>query len=88
MERIAAWMVLGILAGLIARWIVPGSKEGGWFSAMILGIGGAFVGGWIARYIGFLPPAQPGDWLPSLRSIGSASTAAVILLACWRWLRP
>jgi uncharacterized membrane protein YeaQ/YmgE (transglycosylase-associated protein family) len=42
---IIAWVVLGLLAGAIAKAIVPGSQGGGWLSTMFLGVIGAFVGG-------------------------------------------
>lgn len=42
---IIAWIVLGLLAGAIAKAIVPGSQGGGWLSTMFLGVIGAFVGG-------------------------------------------
>ncbi len=42
---IIAWIVLGLLAGAIAKAIVPGSQGGGWLSTMFLGVIGAFLGG-------------------------------------------
>lgn len=43
--NILAWIVLGLLAGAIAKAIYPGHQGGGWLSTMILGIVGAFLGG-------------------------------------------
>jgi len=43
--NIIAWVVLGILAGAIAKAIYPGAQGGGFLTTMILGIVGAFVGG-------------------------------------------
>ncbi len=43
-----AFIILGILAGIIARLIIPGRQKGGWLLTVILGIVGAVVGGWIA----------------------------------------
>jgi uncharacterized membrane protein YeaQ/YmgE (transglycosylase-associated protein family) len=43
--NILAWIVLGLLAGAIAKAIVPGHQGGGWLSTMFLGVVGAFVGG-------------------------------------------
>ncbi len=42
---IIAWIVLGLLAGAIAKAIVPGHQGGGWLSTMLLGVVGAFIGG-------------------------------------------
>lgn len=44
-ENIIAWVVLGLLAGAIAKAIYPGTQGGGILSTMILGIIGAFIGG-------------------------------------------
>ncbi|WP_353933116.1 GlsB/YeaQ/YmgE family stress response membrane protein [Okeanomitos corallinicola TIOX110] len=43
--NIIAWVILGLLAGAIAKAIYPGSQGGGILSTMILGIVGAFIGG-------------------------------------------
>lgn len=45
MINIIAWVILGLLAGAIAKAIYPGSQGGGILSTMILGIVGAFIGG-------------------------------------------
>ena len=42
----------GILTGIIARIILPGKQVGGWFVAILLGLLGAMVGGWIAGLFG------------------------------------
>ncbi len=43
--NLIAWVVLGLLAGAIAKAIVPGTQGGGWLSALVLGVIGAFIGG-------------------------------------------
>jgi uncharacterized membrane protein YeaQ/YmgE (transglycosylase-associated protein family) len=45
MMGILAWIVLGLIAGAIAKVILPGNQGGGFISTMFLGIIGAFVGG-------------------------------------------
>lgn len=45
MGNIIAWIILGLLAGAIAKLIYPGRQGGGILSTMILGIVGAFIGG-------------------------------------------
>jgi uncharacterized membrane protein YeaQ/YmgE (transglycosylase-associated protein family) len=42
---IIAWIILGLIAGAIAKAIYPGRQGGGILSTMLLGIVGAFVGG-------------------------------------------
>lgn len=84
MEHFAAWIVLGLVAGALARLVIPGETKGGWFAAMVLGLVGAVVGGWIARHFGFLPAPEPGKWIPGVRSIASATVGAILVLALWK----
>ncbi len=48
--NLLAWIVLGIIAGAIAKAIYPGRQGGGFLSTMILGIIGAFVGGSLVTF--------------------------------------
>jgi len=41
------FLLLGLLAGAIAKLILPGKQSGGWFITLILGVVGAFLGGWL-----------------------------------------
>lgn len=49
--NILAWVILGLLAGAIAKAIYPGRQGGGLLSTMILGIIGAFIGGTIVTVL-------------------------------------
>ncbi|MBW4471880.1 MAG: GlsB/YeaQ/YmgE family stress response membrane protein [Stenomitos rutilans HA7619-LM2] len=49
--NILAWIVLGLIAGAIAKAIYPGSQGGGILGTMILGIVGAFVGGSLYSFL-------------------------------------
>ncbi|SJM62816.1 GlsB/YeaQ/YmgE family stress response membrane protein [Gulosibacter sp. 10] len=42
-----AFLVLGLIAGAIAKAILPGRQGGGWIATLILGVVGAMVGGWL-----------------------------------------
>ncbi|TLD72372.1 GlsB/YeaQ/YmgE family stress response membrane protein [Phragmitibacter flavus] len=48
-----SWILLGLVAGAIAKLIMPGDDKGGCFMTMLLGIVGAIVGGWIGSLLGF-----------------------------------
>ncbi|PNL18249.1 GlsB/YeaQ/YmgE family stress response membrane protein [Micrococcus sp. FDAARGOS_333] len=48
---IFAWLILGLIAGAIARLILPGKQGTGWIGALITGVVGALLGGWIAGEI-------------------------------------
>lgn len=53
---IIGWIILGLLAGLIARSIVRGPGPGGLILTTLLGIAGALVGGFVAKALGFGDP--------------------------------
>ncbi|WP_417430742.1 GlsB/YeaQ/YmgE family stress response membrane protein [Halpernia sp.] len=48
---ILTWIIFGLIAGAIAKMIMPGNQGMGWLMTIILGIVGAFVGGAIGVYI-------------------------------------
>lgn len=45
------FIVLGLIAGAIAKLILPGRQGGGWLATLILGVIGAVVGGWIGNIV-------------------------------------
>ncbi|MCW3022748.1 MAG: Transglycosylase associated protein [Conexibacter sp.] len=50
---IIAWIALGLLAGLIARAILPGHDSVGVIATMAIGVVGALIGGFVAELLGF-----------------------------------
>lgn len=50
---ILSWIILGLIAGAVAKWIRPGSDPGGCIVTILIGIAGAFVGGWIGSLLDF-----------------------------------
>jgi uncharacterized membrane protein YeaQ/YmgE (transglycosylase-associated protein family) len=72
---ILSWVILGLLAGALAKWLMPGNDGSGWFMTMVLGIAGAFVGGFIGSFLGF----GSADGL-NIGSIVTATIGAFILL--------
>lgn len=50
---ILSWIILGLLAGALARFILPGDDSMGWIMTILLGVIGAFVGGYVATLVGF-----------------------------------
>ncbi len=45
---IISWILLGLLAGAIAKFLLPGRDPGGLIGTTLIGIAGAFIGGWIS----------------------------------------
>ncbi|MER7661167.1 GlsB/YeaQ/YmgE family stress response membrane protein [Streptomyces sp. NPDC096193] len=49
---IIGWIILGLLAGAIAKILLPGRDPGGLIGTTLIGVAGAFIGGWIsARFL-------------------------------------
>lgn len=48
---ILAFLILGLIAGAIAKAILPGRQGGGWVVTLVLGVVGAILGGWIGSLI-------------------------------------
>jgi uncharacterized membrane protein YeaQ/YmgE (transglycosylase-associated protein family) len=48
---IIAFIILGLIAGAIARLILPGRQPGGWFVTLVLGVIGAVLGGWLGSLL-------------------------------------
>ena len=79
---IISWLVLGLIVGALAKWIMPGDDPGGFFVTILIGIAGAFLGGFIGSFAGL------GDITGfNLVSIGLATLGAVILLFIYRKMK-
>ena len=50
---ILSWILLGLVAGALAKFIMPGKDPGGFFVTILIGIVGAFLGGFLGSFIGF-----------------------------------
>jgi uncharacterized membrane protein YeaQ/YmgE (transglycosylase-associated protein family) len=49
---ILSWIIFGLIAGILAKWIMPGEDGGGFIMTIILGVVGALVGGYISTFFG------------------------------------
>jgi uncharacterized membrane protein YeaQ/YmgE (transglycosylase-associated protein family) len=79
------WILLGLVAGALAKYLVPGRDPSGCIVTIVLGIVGAVVGGWLGtRYLG-LGEVTAGSF--DLRSIGIATIGAIVLLLLGRLVR-
>ncbi|HVT57597.1 MAG TPA: GlsB/YeaQ/YmgE family stress response membrane protein [Thermoanaerobaculia bacterium] len=75
-----AWIVLGLLAGLIAKAALPGRDPGGCLVTILIGIVGALLGGWLSTLLGFGGLYGGLD----LRNLVIATLGAIVLLLIWR----
>jgi uncharacterized membrane protein YeaQ/YmgE (transglycosylase-associated protein family) len=74
---ILGWILFGLIAGVIAKLIMPGRDPGGFIVTILLGIAGALLGGFLGRMLGFY---GEGDAAGMLMSI----VGAIILLVIYR----
>ncbi len=78
---ILSWILLGFIAGAIAKSLHPGKDRGGCLYTILLGIGGALLGGYIGTFFGW---GQVRDF--SLRSLALAILGALVILILSRVL--
>lgn len=74
-----AFLLLGLIAGAIAKALLPGKQGGGWFATLILGVIGAMLGGWLGSVI--FDADMNKFW--SLSSWLLAIGGSVIVLLIW-----
>ncbi|MCV3213668.1 GlsB/YeaQ/YmgE family stress response membrane protein [Plectonema radiosum NIES-515] len=82
--NIVAWIVLGLLAGAIAKAIYPGHQGGGILGTMLLGIIGAFVGGTLATFLSTGTLQFTATTL-SIPGVAVAVLGAIIAVFLWNW---
>ncbi len=78
---ILSWIILGLIAGALAKWIMPGRDDMGLIITILLGIAGAFVGGYLGSLLGL---GSIGAL--SIGSILTATAGAILLLFVYRQL--
>lgn len=79
---IISWIVFGLIAGILAKLIMPGKDPGGMIITILIGIAGAMVGGFISTFLGYSDVSGF-----DLRSMGLAIGGALILLFGYRKLK-
>ena len=82
MWNIIAWILLGLVAGAIAKKIMPGKDPGGFVVTILIGVAGAVVGGCLAQLLG-LGPATGFN----IYSILIAIVGALVLLWGYRQIK-
>ncbi|MFG2141963.1 GlsB/YeaQ/YmgE family stress response membrane protein [Streptomyces sp. NPDC048650] len=80
---IVTWLVLGLIAGIIAKVLLPGRDPGGLVGTTLIGIAGSFIGGWLSTKILHRPIpkdiGEPSMWIASI-------AGALVLLIAYRLL--
>ena len=76
---ILAWVLFGLVVGIIAKLLMPGRDPGGFIVTILLGIAGALLGGFIGRAMGFYGESEGAGWIISI-------LGAILLLAVYRMM--
>ncbi|WP_158784064.1 GlsB/YeaQ/YmgE family stress response membrane protein [Pantoea sp. BAV 3049] len=79
---ILSWIVFGFIAGILAKWIMPGKGEEGFIMTVVVGIAGALIGGFISTRMG-LGSITGFDF----RSFGIAVVGALIVIFIHRKIK-
>lgn len=78
---IVGTLIIGFLAGLVAKFLMPGRDPAGFIITIVLGVGGAFLATWLGQELGWYRPGQTAGFL-------GAIVGAIIILAIYRLFAP
>lgn len=70
-------IIIGLIVGAIAKFLMPGKDPGGWIITILLGIGGASVAHFLGRGLGWYADGEPAGFIASI-------VGAIILLVLYR----
>jgi uncharacterized membrane protein YeaQ/YmgE (transglycosylase-associated protein family) len=77
---IISTIVVGLIVGAIARFVLPGEQKMGWVLTCLLGIGGSLLAGYLGQAMGWYAVGQPAGWIASV-------AGAVLLLVVVQMVR-
>jgi uncharacterized membrane protein YeaQ/YmgE (transglycosylase-associated protein family) len=73
-------LIIGLVAGIIAKFLMPGRDPGGFIITMLLGVAGAFVATWLGQAVGWYEAGQGAGLI-------GAVVGAIILLIIYRFVK-
>jgi uncharacterized membrane protein YeaQ/YmgE (transglycosylase-associated protein family) len=73
-------LIIGLLAGIVAKFLMPGRDPGGFIVTMLLGVAGAFVATWLGQAVGWYHAGEGAGFI-------GAVVGAVILLIAYRLVK-
>ncbi|HYJ17435.1 MAG TPA: GlsB/YeaQ/YmgE family stress response membrane protein [Candidatus Limnocylindria bacterium] len=74
---IIGWIFFGLIVGIVGKFLMPGRDPGGWVVTILLGIGGALIGGFVGQALGFYREGEPAGFIMAV--LGS-----ILLLVIYR----
>jgi uncharacterized membrane protein YeaQ/YmgE (transglycosylase-associated protein family) len=82
MLGILGWIIFGLIAGVVAKLLMPGRDPGGFIVTILLGVAGALLGGFVGQALGLYREGEPAGFLMSV-------AGAILLLVLYRmFMRP
>ncbi len=78
MLHVIGHIFFGLIVGAVAIFLFPGHHPGGWIAVILLGMGGALVGGLLGRMMGWYGPGHPAGFFMAL-------LGAILLLVAYHW---
>jgi uncharacterized membrane protein YeaQ/YmgE (transglycosylase-associated protein family) len=76
-HSILGWLVIGLVAGVLGKLLMPGRDPGGFIVTILIGIAGAVLAGFIGQKLHYYQPGQGAGWI-------AATLGAIILLIVYR----
>lgn len=77
--NILGTILIGLIIGVVAKLLMPGKDPGGWVIAILLGLAGSFLAGFLGRSMGWYADGEPAGFIFSV-------VGAMLLLFIWRAL--
>jgi uncharacterized membrane protein YeaQ/YmgE (transglycosylase-associated protein family) len=74
------WIIIGAVAGVLGKLVMPGKDPGGFIVTILLGIAGALLAGFIGQAVGFYTAGEGAGWI-------GATVGAIALLAIYRMVK-
>jgi uncharacterized membrane protein YeaQ/YmgE (transglycosylase-associated protein family) len=76
-RSILGWLLIGLVAGVLGKFVMPGKDPGGFIVTILIGIAGALLAGFVAQTMNW---TLVGGW----QNYAAATAGAIVLLACYR----
>ncbi|WP_119460721.1 GlsB/YeaQ/YmgE family stress response membrane protein [Rhodospirillaceae bacterium SYSU D60014] len=73
-------IIIGLLAGIVAKFLMPGKDPGGFIITILLGIAGAFVATWLGQAVGWYGEGETAGFI-------GAVIGAILILIAYRFIR-
>lgn len=63
---IISTLIVGLIVGALARFVMPGEQKMGWILTCVLGVAGSFLAGFVGQSLGWYAVGEPAGWIASV----------------------